>query len=188
MKKILIIICFILCVFTIRQVSTSFAVFESSYSEDVEADVAKWHIYVNDYNLNDTDNVFYVNNVTYTNNQHVSANRFAPGVTGTFLLEIDPTDTEVSFKYEISFDSTNLPSQVRIDNVEGIGGTNLTLQNNVYSRIFRLSEIQAEMTDTIRVTFSWANNDVNNDSDSTLGQSEGDIEIPINIKFSQYVE
>ena len=188
MKKVLMLVSFIVCVFTIKKITTSFGVFESSYGEDVDADVAKWHIYVNNNDLDGNDNVFYVNSITYTNNQHVSANRFAPGVTGSFLLEIDPTDTEVSFKYEISIDESDLPSQVSITNVQGINGTNLTVQNGVYSRIFRLSEIQSERKDNIRVTFGWANNDANNESDSLLGQSEGDIEIPINIKFTQYVE
>lgn len=189
MKKILVLICIILCIFTVTEIITSFGVFESSFSEDSEVDVAKWHIYVNNSSLNDTENVFYVNNITYTNNQHVSANRFAPGVSGSFLIEIDPTDTEVSFKYELSIDlSSNQYSQIRVDNIEGISGTSLTVQDGVYSRIFRLSEIQAEKKDLIRVTFSWINNDANNDSDSLLGMSDGNIEIPVNIKFSQYVE
>lgn len=189
MKKLLILISFVFLIITIYSISVSFGVFESSYSDDSEMDIAKWNIKVNDDNLNNTNNVFYVNNITYTNSNNVSANRFAPGVTGSFLLVIDPCDTEVSFKYELSIDlSDNEYDQITVDSIEGINNTNLTVENGVYSRVFTLSEIIANKVDTIKVTFSWDNDEANNDSDSVLGSSDGNFEFPLNIKFTQYVE
>ena len=79
-------------------------------------------------------------------------------------------------------------SQIHIDSIQGVSGTNLTLNNGVYSRIFTLSEIQNGKVDTIKVTFSWDNDDDNNESDSQLGLSDGNFNIPINISFSQYIE
>lgn len=188
MKKVLTITGLLLCILTIVQISKSFGVFETVFNEDADVNIAKWHIYVNDYNLNGTNNTFYVDNVTYTNNAGVSTGRFAPGVTGSFLLEIDPTDTEVSFEYQISIDlSGSAYSQIQIDSIEGIDDTNLTVFNGVYSRVFTLNEIYDGKKDTIKVTFSWVNNDVNNESDSELGASDGYFEIPVNISFSQYI-
>lgn len=189
MKKALLIASTFLLIFTGIQITKSFGLFESIINGDADINIAKWHIKVNNYNLNDTNNVFYVDNITYTNNENVSTNRFAPGVTGSFILEIDPTDTEVSFKYECTIDlSDSQYSQIRIDSIEGINGTNLTVEDNVYSRIFSLSEIKENKKDNIKVTFTWINDEENNDSDSELGSSDGNFEIPVNIKFSQYVE
>ncbi len=188
MKKALISASLVLLILTIAQITKSFGVFETVFTDDSDVNIAKWHIYVNDYDLNSSNNTFYVDNITYTNNEGVSTGRFAPGVTGTFLLEIDPTDTEVSFQYELTIDLSGLDySQIRIDSIEGINNTNLTVFNNVYSRVFTLNEIYDGKKDTIKVTFSWENDDDNNESDSLLGSSDGYIEIPVNISFSQYV-
>ena len=42
--------------------------------------------------------------------------------------------------------------------------------------------------DTIKVTFSWQDDEKYNDLDSRIGSSLEEIEIPISIKFSQYKE
>lgn len=189
MKKFLIILCFVFLCLTIHTIYTSFGLFETGYEEESNFSIAKWNIKVNNENLNGNENVFHVDNITYLNNGGVSMDRFAPGVTGSFLLVIDPSDTEVSFKYDLSIDlSDNEYSQIRIDSIEGINGTTLDVSSGVYSRVFSLSEIEAEKKDTIKVTFSWVNSDENNDSDSLLGQSEGTFDIPVNIKFTQYNE
>ena len=189
MKKFLIVLCFIFFCLTIHTIRTSFGLFESNYDEDDDLTIAKWNIKVNNENLNGNENTFHVDNITYLNNSNVDADRFAPGVVGTFLLVIDPSDTEVSFKYDLSIDlSDNEYSQIKIDSIEGTSGTTLDYNEGVYSRVFSLSEIEANKKDTIKVTFSWENSDENNESDSLLGQSDGTFDIPVNIKFTQYHE
>ena len=189
MKKFLIIFCFIFFCLTIHTIRTSFGLFESVYNEDNDLTIAKWNIKVNNENLNGNENTFHVDNITYLNNSNVDTDRFAPGVVGTFLLVIDPSDTEVSFKYDLSIDlSDNEYGQIKIDSIEGTSGTTLDYNDGVYSRVFSLSEIEANKKDTIKVTFSWENSDENNESDSLLGQSGGTFDIPVNIKFTQYHE
>ena len=63
--------------------------------------------------------------------------------------------------------------------------TNLTYFNGVYSRIFTLSEIESHKVDRIKVKFSWDDDESHDESDSLFGSSEGNFEIPVNIKFSQ---
>lgn len=189
MKKFLIILCFIFFCLTVHTIYTSFGLFESNYNEDNDLAIAKWNIKVNNENLNGNNNTFHVDNITYLSNSNVSLDRFAPGVTGSFLLVIDPCDTEVSFKYDLSIDlSDNEYSQIIIDSIEGVEGTTLDYNDGVYSRVFSLSEIEANKKDTIKVTFSWENSDDNNESDSLLGQSADNFDIPVNIKFTQYHE
>ena len=101
MKKILVIIGCLFLGFTIFELTSSLAVFETKVDADNDLKVARWHIFVNDYDLG-VNNKFYVDNITYTNNEGVSEGKFAPGVTGEFILEIDPKDTEVAIFYEFS--------------------------------------------------------------------------------------
>ena len=65
-------------------------------------------------------------------------------------------------------------------------GTELTLDNGKYKRLMTLKEIQGGKKDTIKVTFSWQDDEKYNDLDSRIGSSLEEIEIPISIKFSQY--
>lgn len=189
MKKIIIIACFILLLITTYEVARVFGVFQTIYNDDASFNIAKWHIYVNNEDINGTSSTFYVGNITYTNNEGVSVDRFAPGVTGEFILEIDPTDTEVAFEYGLSVDlSGSAYSQIHIDSITGIDNTNLNISNDVYSRVFTLDEIKAHKVDRIKIAFTWDNDESNNSTDSILGSTGEDFEIPINMTFFQYIE
>lgn len=187
MKKTLIVLSLVLLIFTFYQIKTSFGLFETKIDNDNELAIAKWHIYVNDNDLTGKEETFTVTDITYSNNSGVSEGYFAPGTTGSFLLIIDPKDTEVSFIYELAITLDKYPN-IKIDSIEGVNGTVLTLDNGKYKRLMTLKEIQGGKKDTIKVTFSWQDDEKYNDLDSRIGSSVEEIEIPISIKFSQYNE
>ena len=187
MKKTLIVLSLVLLIFTFYQIKTSFGLFETKIDNDNELAIAKWRIYVNDNDLTGKEEKFTVTDITYSNNGGVSEGYFAPGTTGSFLLIIDPKDTEVSFTYELAITLDKYPN-IKIDSIEGVNGTELTLDNGKYKRLMTLKEIQGGKKDTIKVTFSWQDDEKYNDLDSRIGSSLEEIEIPISIKFSQYKE
>lgn len=187
MKKAFIIIGCIFLGLTIFEFTSSLAVFETNVDVENDLDIANFHIFVNDYDLG-VSNTFYIDNITYTNNGGVSEGKFAPGVTGEFILEIDPKDTEVSVLYELNIQMDERYPQIKLDSVEGIDGTILTKKDDIYSNIITLDDITNGKTNKIKVVFSWEDNEENNESDSTLGfDGTGVMEIPINIKFNQYM-
>lgn len=190
MKKILIIISILFCCLTIFQVTKSFGLFESNIEDETDLTIAKWHIVVNDSDLNQTDRTFYVDEISYVDREGNAVSKFAPGVTGNFLIEIDPKDTEVAFEYKMKIDLENQEyEQITVDEVIGINGTQLTEQDGTYSRVMTLDEIEAGKKDTIQVIFHWEWNDAYNDSDSKLGQDpDSQFLIPITIGFEQYIE
>lgn len=188
MKKLLVIIGCLFLGFTIFELTSSLAVFETKVDADNDLKVARWHIFVNDYDLG-VNNKFYVDNITYTNNEGVSEGKFAPGVTGEFILEIDPKDTEVAIFYEFSIRMLEDYPQIKLISVEGLDGTILTKNGDIYSNIITLDDIKDGKTNKIKVTFIWEDNEENNESDSALGlDGTGVIEFPISIKFTQYME
>ena len=188
MKKLLIIISILILSLTIFELVKSYAVFETNIDGEKDLEIAAWQIHVNNQDINNETHTFYIDNITYTNEKKEQVNKFAPGVTGEFILEIDPTDTEVSFKYDLKIDmSNNEYEQIKIVNVEGVNDTFLTYQDEYYSRIFTLNEIMEGKKDQIRITFTWINDDQYNESDSILGLNENSsFTFPIMIKFSQY--
>ena len=190
MKKTLIFISVVFLLLTVLQVANSFGLFETKIENETDLEVAKWHIFVNQYDLNGEDQTFYVDQITYTDRQGNRVDCFAPGVTGTFQIVIDPKDTEVSFQYRMKIDmSQNQYTQIQLDQIEGLNGIQLTEQDGVYSRIMTLNEIENGIKDTIQVTFHWEYDDQYNESDSMLGQNpDSQFTIPISIQFEQYTE
>lgn len=186
MKKLLLIIAILFLSLTVFELINSYGVFETKTRADSDLKIAKWNIAVNNADLNGQNQTFLIDNITYTNTEGVSTNKFAPGTSGTFLLEIDPQDTEVAFKYELSIELPPEYSQIQIDSIEGQNGTNLTYQDGIYSKVVPLNDVKAQKKDQIKVTFTWLK-DANDESDSILGSTKESFEIKVNIKFEQYM-
>lgn len=183
MKKTLIVISILFLCLTVFQISNSFGLFETSVDNTSELSIAKWHIYVNDNDITGSGKTFYVDDITYSGSG-VSDGKFAPGVTGTFDLVIDPKDTEVAFTYQIRVDLSSY-SQINVDSIEGINGTELTKVDDVYEGKFTLDDINNSLKNYVRVTFSW-DKDKDDSKDTTIGESLDTLEIPVYVKFSQY--
>lgn len=188
MKKVLIAIFLLFLSLTIISITSSWAVFETNVDSSTDLKIAKWQILVNDYDINNTTEIFYVDNITYKDKDGNVVDTFAPGGVGEFILEINPNDTEVAFTYEIKIDlSNNNYEQIKLDNIEGIDGTVLDVSDGIYKRTVSLDDISNKKIDKIKVTFSWEFDDKYNESDSSLGLNhDSEFSFPINIKFSQY--
>ena len=116
-----------------------------------------------------------------------------------FDLVIDPTDTDVSMKYTVEIDDSNvsIPDvNIKITDIQEINGKELTITSNpdgpeIVERIKKLAEIQSEneneRLDTIRIFVEWENNEDNNETDSEIGKvSDNVISIPIKVNVIQY--
>ena len=184
MKKVLIFFSVLFLCLTIFQIGNSFGLFETNVSNESNLNIAKWHIYVNDSDITGKSNVFNVDDITYTNNDGVSDDKFAPGVSGSFILVIDPKDTQTSFTYDFAVNFSSY-KQIKIDEIVGINDTSLTFKNDRYYGVMSLKDIQSGKKDYIKITFSW-DADVSDEADSLIGNSIDTLEIPISIKFEQY--
>lgn len=72
------------------------------------ADVAAWKIaFAHDSDAKTSDYTFTLAD-TGTNKTNVTANKVAPGSTGSFVVSIDGAGTEVAFDYTIKIDTANL--------------------------------------------------------------------------------
>ncbi len=133
--------------------------------------------------------------------QHVKKPKVAPGMIGSFQLEIDPRDTQVSFEYDISIKNPviEIPGQddleikLAIRDIVETHGRPLSIVevdgNKVIKRLKPLTEIQNNDTavDTIKVTVEWVDDGTNDEADRIAGTVPNNvIEMPILIHAIQY--
>ena len=191
-KHILIMLCVVSVVILLIQITYTYSLFETDRDAVIFSPIAKWNIMVNDsFITSDTtqENSFKLGSVDWNSGGHVREGKAAPGSVGTFEINIDPTDTEVSFLYELTIDTSDfLNYEFYISGVREINGEEFVRTGeSTYVGIARLSDNQGGKTYHVEIDISWHNNDNNNDSDYQLGiRAEEQLNIPVSLKFVQY--
>ena len=108
-KKALIFLCLCIILLIIYGVVRIYALFHSELGASVQLKNGTWNIIVNGTDITKgTDIQFDINNVTVEENEHVKPGNIAPGLTGTFKINIDPKNTNVSTRYDIYLDEEKL--------------------------------------------------------------------------------
>ena len=192
-KHILILLCVVSFVILIVQITYTYSLFETDRDAVIFSPIAKWNIMVNDsFITNDIteNNCFRLGNIQWNSGGHVREGKAAPGSVGTFEINIDPTDTEVSFLYEITIDPTNFEDvDFYISNVRELNGKTFVRTGEfTYVGIASLEDIENDVVYHVEIDVSWENNDENNDKDYEIGNraTEEEINIPVHLKFVQY--
>ena len=124
-KKILILGLLSFLVLFIFGIASTFGLFHSNVDGDVNTDVAKWNILINDTNISDgvTDK-FVINDLAYSDTTNKKPGTIAPGTSGTFSLTLDATDTQVSVIYTIEVDDSKFGNEMlKIAKVEKVAGS-----------------------------------------------------------------
>lgn len=174
---------------TIYLIVDTYSLFESNHVTTSSIDIAKWQVKLNGDVVNGSSANFSVDNIVWEGNEYVLEGKVAPGMSGYFDVVVDPNATEVSLRYDVSFDFSNLSeNQFVIDSVVEANGRKLIrTEANTYSGVILLDEIKLGATSSIRVNLSWVNDEENNDIDSELAMaSNNDIDIPVVVTLWQY--
>lgn len=192
MKRVCYFLSIVLLILIIVKIFYTFALLESNTTRVVENGLGRWTILVNDTDVTETADVeFEIDNIVYDEGTNVLTGRLAPGIGGHFDIEIDPTNTEVSVRYDITFDSSALEAlgtTVKIASVsETSGKTIVQTDEYTYTGIINLSEINNNQVDVIRTTISWVNDETKNDYDTEIGMRDNPtIVIPVHVRLIQY--
>ena len=187
MKRWLIILFVISLTATCYVISDSFGLFESEKEIVINNDIGKWQILVNNNTINQTTS-FSVSNIHVSGDNNVRENYFAPGTSGYFDIVIDPNDTDVSIYYEIVCRTDRITNpQISLTRIENVDKPDLiNVGEYSYAGVIPLSDIQNDVTTTIRFHVTWTNNENNNEIDSLYGSSSATFDIPMEITFRQY--
>ena len=171
----------------------TYSLFETEREAVVTSPIAKWNVLVNNALITNNygqENTFNLGSIDWNSGGHVRTGKAAPGSVGTFEIEIDPTDTEVSFLYELEIDTSLLHNDaIVIQSVtEEDGHEFIRTGESTYVGIARYSDISDGDTYNISIAIVWNNDEANNDSDYELGKrAEDTISIPVNLNIVQYI-
>lgn len=191
MKRVCYFLSIVLLIVVIVKIFYTFALLEANTTRVVENGLGKWTILVNDVDVTEEDVDFEIDNIVYEGNATVKTGRLAPGVGGYFDISIDPTNTDVSVRYDITFDYTELEATgtaINVTSVSEVSGKNIIRTGlNTYTGVINLSEIENNQVDSIRTRINWTNDETKNASDTELGmQEDATVVIPIQVRLVQY--
>ena len=196
-KEILSAFLIIMLIVTILVINRTYALFESMKEFNINMDIAKWNIAVNNLTVGgNQEDKFLIKNLLLDANSNVVAGKVAPGSKGTFDVEIDFKDTDVSVKCELEIDQERMKEAGLKFNSFQFSDTSITTTTTTNGKMFivPLSKIQeAGNSETfklnVRIAFEWINDETRNVEDTMIGTSSvrTKLDIPVKLKFSQYV-
>lgn len=184
---ILAICALILC---ITQIQQTYAKYLDTKEGDTDFTIAKWKILVNQQDITKASTMSSLINPVYIENEHMKEGVIAPGREGYFDLVIDSSNTEVSFRYDISVTSSENSS------VNDLIITGYSLNDSeiipVSDQLNNLSNV-IYYTDTnkenkIRIYFKWRDGtgeNMNNEADTNASIQGVNAKLKVNITFTQ---
>ena len=191
-KRLFIIATLIMAIFTAYEIMKTYAVFYTEISGTASENLARWNILVNNTDItNGTTQQFVMENLNIETKDTVEEGKIAPSQSGSFEIIIDPTDTQVSVRYDISIDKSALTnSKMNLITVEetALSNTITKTGENTYTGVMLLKDIKDSYENKIKITFNWENDETNNKQDTELGTKiNSKIQIPIIVKVTQYL-
>lgn len=191
-KWTLVLVILIIVLFLVHTIIKIYAIFHSELYGTIEVDNANWKIYINGTDISSgIIRQFTINQINIETNSHVENYMIAPNVTGDFSITIDPIDTDVSVRYDIQIDKTQLTNeQILITSIveQEHNNTLVLTAEDTYTGVIPLSSIKNGDKNTIKFTVSWINSEANNSQDTQMGRMPNlEINIPITVGVTQYL-
>lgn len=191
-KKIIILVCMCSILILIYEIVHIYAIFYSEVTGNVEMKNGKWVIEINGTEISKgVQKDFVIDQINIDQSEHVKEGKLAPGLSGNFEIQINPKNTDVSVKYEISLNEENLKnSSLKIKSISETEYNNelIRTEKNTYTAIIPLEKIKQGVTNSIKVEVEWENQEENNEEDTKDGSKyQSVLEIPISVRVSQYL-
>ena len=205
--RVKILLIFIPLSFLLCFMSNTYSRYVADTTGDLKVSFAQWQILINNTDIiNNTSSSIVLSPVIDSNN-YVKSNKIAPSSTGYFDINVDPSNVDVSFNYNISLKvlNENIPDLMItkyaiLDNSFDEKKDTITyneIKNNLISGSLDLKDIDSSTNKfgpfTIRICFEWfEGNDekMNNDADTliALDPEKNELQIEASIKFEQKME
>ena len=182
--------CLLLLVFcyVLLSVIKTYGLFEDDLNKEVQNTAASFVLVINNSYINKDNSTFTINDVV-TNNSNVATNKLAPGTSGYYDIVLDPKNIKVAVRYDITYDlSANTNSKITMTSIMN-NNTNTSLVRTgefTYSGVISLTDALSDTSTVVRTTLTWANDETNNETDSTMKESIS-LNIPVSITLTQYL-
>ncbi len=185
-KIILALLALFTCIFQINQ---TYAKYLESKDGNTDFNIAKWKITVNNKDITQAATMTSIITPVYLENENVAQGVIAPGSEGYFDLDIDGTETEVSFRYNISITSSenSIVNDLQITKYQINNDTPIT--TNGTSEISNtINYNETNKTVSIRVYFKWIDGDgesMDNETDTNASLSGDSAKLKVSMTFTQ---
>ena len=183
-----------MCVFAllVYKIIEIYAVFHSEVEANVKLENGVWNITVNGTQITTgVETEFVVNQISTTENEHVKPGTLAPGLSGTFEMAINPEDTNVSVRYDITLNQDELgDTNLQIKSIKEVENNYQLIKTgeNMYTGIIPLQDIQNGVIHKIQMEIEWIDDGLNNEADSELGKNGAEpLQIPMTVHVIQYL-
>ena len=202
-KKLRILLVFMSLSLTLSLMSNTYSRYVAGATSNVEMQFASWQILVNENDITSatTSSIELIPNIEA--NEHIANNTIAPSSKGYFDININPTNVNVSFGYEVALEvlNKNMPDLVitkyaLIDSnyVEGDELEINTISNSTIEGTLNYDNTTEYEPFTIRIYFEWydaEDNQMNDQADTEIGSKAAlentMLQIQANINFKQIV-
>ncbi len=187
---IITIICIFSCVLLYVLGNRTFTAYESKVKDDILLNIADWKIFVDDQDISTQEKEIKLSNIIWSSN-HTRENMVAPGSKGVVHLLIDPSTTEVAFKYTISYvDHLKDPSVVLTVKSMTLDGKSIDISDDdTFSGTITLDDLDKKKKISLDINVEWVNDEANNENDSIVGMNKEEANyLKLNLEASQYKE
>ena len=155
-KRIVFFIALLSLLYCVTIMQDTYAKYLSSATENAELTIARWSILINDQDVVNESNFSDTISPNFAGTTNIKSDVIAPTAEGTFELEINGENTDVSFTYNISIDTTDCV----VEDLEivsyTIDGTPYTYNGSTVSGNILLNDV--DRVKTVIFTVRWNDN------------------------------
>ena len=190
--KILFLLIMCITILLIYKIINIYALFQSEMEGNVKLENGTWNITINGQKITTgTETSFVIEQINTTQNDYVKPGKLAPGLSGNFEIAINPEDTNVSVRYDITLNQDELGgSNLKIKSIQEVekGYQLIKTDENTYTGIMTLQEINNGINHKIKMEVEWLDDGQNNENDTEIGKNEThQLQIPITVHAIQYL-
>ena len=188
----------IILITVVALISGTYSRYTNTATGTATLDVAKWSVKINDKQMSEIASGNLPVNLTYSDNEFVSANRIAPGRSATFTLVLDPTGSEVAIDYTVAIGAvtglTNTDSAFALTGatytVDGGSAQNATIDAGAGTINLNesLADVEAGKKVTVVGTITWDNAaNANSSADTANGLADPSPTVEVSVTAQQHI-
>lgn len=187
----------LLLLLVVVTVSYTYSMYKGFGTVESKARIAKWAVKIGENDLSSYASTPLSAELTLSDNEYVADNVIAPGRSGTYTVEIDPTGSQVAIDYIIKVSGIEGIENEKIKVTgarywigevtgEGTAAAEATGTDGV-TISQSLADVLANKKLTVEVTIEWLNVDTNDEVDTNNGKEAGEITVNTSITAKQHI-
>ena len=188
---------------TLSLMSNTYSRYVANTTGNLDMAFSNWQILVNEIDIIEENSSTIQISPVLLENENIAENKVAPSTEGYFDINIDPTNVDVSFNYQVNIEvlNENIPDLIItkyaiLDDTYTVGDEIVleNLENNTVSGNLKYQQGNTFKPFTIRIYFEWydeADGSMTDEMDTEVGHQAATenttLQIAATIKFEQDV-